>query len=166
MEPKVILRTATDADSAALSRLAMISKAYWGYDADFMQACIPALTITPEFLAHHHVVLAEYQWVGTPKTLGFYALSKDRPEAAIEHCFVDPAWIGKGIGTLLWRDMKCYALSEAITGLTVTADPNAAGFYRRMGMTDAGTEPSDIFGPQRQLPVLKETLTAPNGQKK
>ncbi|WP_282605010.1 GNAT family N-acetyltransferase [Pelagibius sp. Alg239-R121] len=166
---QITLRPATDADCAALSRLAITSKAHWGYDDTFLKACEESLTVTPALLAEHRVILAQSGAAaqckadavsdeGAGEPLGYYALSQDRNEAEVAHCFVSPAAIGKGIGGRLWKDLEAFALSQGATQLTVLSDPNAAGFYRRMGMEDAGTEPSDVFGSARPLPVLKKRL--------
>ena len=162
MSRTVTLRPANNEDCPALTRLALTSKAHWGYDEAFMQACVPALTITPELLDAHHVVVAESPQEEKTKQgtelLGFYALSKARPEAEVECCFVDPLAIGSGIGGLLWRDMESFARAEGVTGLTLASDPNAVGFYRHMGMKDVGFVPSDVFGPDRPLPVFRKSL--------
>ena len=169
MSQDVTLRPATTDDCPALTRLALASKAYWGYDEAFMQACVPALTITPALLAGHHVMIAEGALAEgemadrpnpSPDALGFYALSRDHPEAEVECCFVDPAAIGSGIGGLLWRDMEAFARTEGVASLVLAADPNAVGFYRHMGMEEAGFEPSDVFGPERPLPRLRKVLAA------
>lgn len=127
-----------------------------------MKACVPALTITPALLAHHHVVLAETALSAEPDAtaapVGFYALSQDRPEARVECCFVDPATIGSGVGRLLWRDLEAFARANGVTSLILAADPNAVGFYRHTGMEEAGFEPSDVFGPERPLAVLRKIL--------
>ncbi len=162
MAPNVTLRVATPSDCDALTRLALASKAHWGYDEAFMQACVPALTITSALFARHHVVVAEAtQTTGfdaTPEPLGFYALSQTRPEAEVECCFVDPTVIGGGVGGLLWRDLEAFARANGVVSLTLAADPNASGFYRHMGMNEAGSAPSDVFGPDRPLPVFKKLL--------
>lgn len=162
MSLQATLRHATTDDCTALTRLALASKAHWGYDEDFMQACVPALTITADLLAAHHIVIAESlpheESTTRPTPLGFYALSKARPEAQVECCFVDPAAIGSGVGGLLWRDLEAFARAHGVTRLTLAADPNAVGFYRHMGMEEAGFEPSEVFGPERPLPVLKKAL--------
>ncbi|TQV79945.1 GNAT family N-acetyltransferase [Denitrobaculum tricleocarpae] len=162
MPRNITLRLAKTEDCPALSRLALSSKAHWGYDDAFIKACVPALTVTPDLLAAHHVVIAERASDDgsdkEPPPLGFYALSKARPEAEVECCFVDPAAIGSGVGGVLWRDMEAFARNEGVTGLSLVADPNAVGFYRHMGMEEAGFTPSNVFGPDRPLPVLKKTL--------
>ncbi len=164
MPQDVILRPATIEDCPALTRLALASKAHWGYDEAFMQACVSTLTVTPALLAGHHVTVAEgvlrEQPNPVPAPLGFYALSQDRPEAGVESCFVAPAAIRSGIGGLLWRDLEAFARTEAIASLVLAADPNAVGFYRQMGMEDAGFEPSNVFGPERPLPRLRKVLPA------
>lgn len=174
MSEPIFLRPAIPADCNALTTLALVSKAHWGYDAAFMRACEASLTITPEFIIQHHVVVAQRQ-VPTSRNdmpegntithdfkalaiVGFYALSREQPEAEVEQCFVAPDAIGLGIGKRLWQDLESAAVTQGATALTVLSDPNAAGFYRRMGMTDVGSAPSDVFGSERPLPVLKKTL--------
>ena len=44
------IRLARPDEADHLTALATRSKAYWGYDASFMEACVPALTISPERL--------------------------------------------------------------------------------------------------------------------
>ena len=45
------IRRARADDAVRLTGLALRSKAHWGYDAAFMEACIPALTISSERIA-------------------------------------------------------------------------------------------------------------------
>lgn len=162
MPSDLTLRLAAASDCSALTRLALASKAHWGYDEAFMRACVPALTVTSALLANHHVVLAEAAEMtgsdATPDPLGFYALSQTRPEAEVECCFVDPTAIGSGVGGLLWRNLEAFARANGVVSLTLAADPNAAGFYRHMGMNEAGSAPSDVFGPDRSLPIFKKLL--------
>ena len=47
----VQIRRAQPNEAAQLGALAMRSKALWGYDAAFMEACRAPLTVTPERIA-------------------------------------------------------------------------------------------------------------------
>ena len=53
------IRPAQPADAAVLTRLALTSKAVWGYDASFMAACRAELTITPQGISRHPTHLIE-----------------------------------------------------------------------------------------------------------
>lgn len=54
-----IIRPASRAEASLLSQLAFESKAYWGYDADFMVACREELTVTEEELDREPSYVAE-----------------------------------------------------------------------------------------------------------
>lgn len=44
------VRSATEDECEALSRLAIRSKSHWGYDDAFLEACRAELTVVPEDL--------------------------------------------------------------------------------------------------------------------
>src|SRR3546814_13195014 len=73
------LRLAKSSECGSLSALALRSKAYWGYDSAFLQACRDELTVSPKAAAAGRVVVLIEQ--ETP--LGFYALDAgDRRDEA------------------------------------------------------------------------------------
>jgi len=143
-----MIRDATPDDAEALSALALRSKAHWGYDDAFMAACVDELTVTPAKLGDWTVRL--YEDGGT--TAGFYALSSESGSAIAELFFVDPPAIGTGVGRALWADMVDKAAMDSVT-LRIESDPQAEGFYARMGAVRTGTCESASI-PGRRLPVL------------
>jgi len=150
-----ILRLATAAECGGLSALALRSKAYWGYDPVFLQACRGMLTVDPRTAAAGRVVVL----TEADTTLGFYALSpgERRDEAEISLLFVEPAVIGHGIGRALWDHAVAKARGEGLKRLKVLSDPFALGFYRAVGATLSGKIRSPVRGPdgsERCLPVL------------
>jgi ribosomal protein S18 acetylase RimI-like enzyme len=58
---------------------------------------------------------------------------------------------------LLFDEMVAFARSRGVQRLTLTADPNAVGFYERYGMRVVGREPS-TYVPGRTLPVMAMDL--------
>ena len=84
--------------------------------------------------------------------VGFYALSGAAPVMELEHCWVQPAFIGRGVGARLLNHAAatCHALRARTLG--IASDPFAEGFYRRMGARPVGTVPSTPRG--RTLPRL------------
>lgn len=143
-----MIRDAAPADTAALTELALRSKAHWGYDDAFMAACRDELTVTAATLDAWTVRLAERD----DAAVGFYALSSKDGEACVEMFFVDPPAIGTGVGKALWPDMVAHAVRDAVT-MRIESDPDAEGFYLRMGATRTGTAPSGSI-PGRELPLL------------
>jgi GNAT superfamily N-acetyltransferase len=54
-------------------------------------------------------------------------------EVELEHLWVSPEHIGTGIGRALFDHAVRRAAALGATTLSIEADPNAEGFYRRMG---------------------------------
>ena len=53
------IRPASAGEAAALSALALRSKAHWGYDAAFLDACRAELTLRDDELASRRTLVAE-----------------------------------------------------------------------------------------------------------
>jgi GNAT superfamily N-acetyltransferase len=139
----VEIRDATVDDCEALSALAFASKAHWGYDDAFMEACRDEVTIRPVDLERARLRVA----VAT-EILGFHGIEGDE----LEWLFVAPAATGRGIGAALFADALDIARRAGIKTLRIDADPNASGFYERMGARRIGETPSASI-PGRVLPV-------------
>ncbi len=153
----VTLRPAVPGDADALSRLALRSKGHWGYDEEFLAACGVELTLRPEQCDGVHTVVAERG----DALLGFYRLAGEAPVAELADLFVDPTVIGRGIGATLLADAVDRARALGVSRLVIDADPNAAGFYVRMGARRVGSvASSSIFG--RELPRF-ELVVDPAG---
>lgn len=151
------IRPARPDEAAALTALAIRSKAHWGYDATFMALAAPHLAIPPDLLAAGRV------WVshdGDPRPLGVMALSLPDATGLIDlaHLFVDPPAMGQGHGTVLLQHARLTARAEGAHRLRVLSDPHAAAFYQSQGAVQIGTAPSDAI-PDRRLPLLEWRLS-------
>ena len=51
----------------------------------------------------------------------------------LEDLWIDPDWIAKGIGAALFRHTAAHAQELGARRLEWEAEPNAIGFYERMG---------------------------------
>ena len=130
-------------DCEALSALAFASKAHWGYDDAFMEACRKELTIRPVDLERARLRVAVASTI-----VGFHGVEGDE----LEWMFVAPDATGRGIGAALFADALDIARSAGVETLRIGSDPNAAGFYERMGAQRIGETPSASI-PGRVLPV-------------
>jgi len=151
--PRPRIRRARPADAAVLSRLAYDSKASWGYDDAFMEACRAELTISAADLeAHNAFVVACGE-----SLLGFYLLKMDGPCAEVWDFFMAAEAMGSGLGGRLWRHLEATARRCGAACIGVDSDPNAEGFYRKMGLRRCGEAPS-LSIPGRMLPRLEKEL--------
>jgi GNAT superfamily N-acetyltransferase len=143
------LRSACDADLPALSDLCFRSKAVWGYDAAFMEACRAELTLTPNDLTQSCVQVAE----SGGRVVGVVQVAVTGSEASLEKLFVSPDALRSGAGRRLFTWAAEMARQRGARTLTIESDPGAADFYRRMGARDAGRALSGSI-PGRWLPRL------------
>ena len=80
-----LIRLARPTEGEILSALALRSKAYWGYDAAFMAACVNELTISAERIQQNQTYVLEEKG----RILGFYMLeSSTDKEIELEYLFV------------------------------------------------------------------------------
>jgi GNAT superfamily N-acetyltransferase len=150
----MIIRKASPEEAEALTELAMRSKAHWGYDGAFMAACRPVLTITAAYIKENPVFAAEEQAV----LAGFCSLVVHGTNAELDNLFIEPAFIGKGCGRLLWDRSVLYCKENGLSEMTIDADPFAEGFYLKMGAARVGESTSTVQ-PGRLLPRLKMAIS-------
>ena len=64
----------------------------------------------------------------------------------LEHIFIRPEFIRKGIGTQLIRDVQKTCKELGIKRIYIFSDPNAKGFYEKIGADYIKESPSSIEG--------------------
>lgn len=155
MPPPLILARPKLADLGHINDLILRSKANWGYDAAFMDACVQELEITPELLGRHMFMTA----IILDKTIGIVEVAVDGSEGHLEKLFIDPDAMRCGAGRWLFDWAKKVAMEKGARHLLIEADPDAEGFYIAMGAKRIGSVASgSIAG--RTLPLLEYKLTS------
>ena len=150
--PAVIkIRRANPDEAASLTNIALAAKRHWGYPEHWIKYWEADLTISREFIEQNEVYVADMDG----ETRGFYALCLHDNQAELEHMWVLPEYIGSGFGKELFLDAMDRAGKLRVKEVGITADPNAAGFYERMGARRVGELQSEIDGEPRKLPRLK-----------
>lgn len=127
----------------------MRSKAHWGYDAAFIEACRDELTLTTHDLGAFDMQVA----ADGAALLGVAAVGVTGAGADLELLFIDPPAMGRGIGRALFVWACDKARTRGARRLRIEADPGARPVYERMGATVTGHAPSGSV-PGRRLPVL------------
>jgi len=148
-----MIRSASPEDAQTLTTIALDAKRHWGYPENWIKHWESDLMISSDFIRDNHVYVAE----DNGEIRGFYALCVAGDKAELEHMWVTPAVIGTGIGKELFLDAMERAAALDVRDVELSADPNAAGFYTRMGATQIGEVDSPIDGTERKLPRLKIT---------
>jgi GNAT superfamily N-acetyltransferase len=138
---------------SALSDLCFRSKAVWGYDKEFMDACRDELSFQPSDLQLTRIAVAEHEG----KPIGVVQLRVAGDEADLLKLFVEPGALRSGTGKALLAWATDAAKKSGAAKLTIEADPDAAPFYRRLGAYDVGQAPSGSV-PGRMLPKLAINL--------
>lgn len=144
------IRTARPEEAEALTQLALRSKRSWGYDDAFMSAINDDMIVSREYLERDHAIVAEQDG----RVIAYAILRVDVNGALLRDLFVDPPYMGAGIGSLLFDEMLAYAREAGAKRLSLVADPNAVSFYERYGMREVAREPS-AYVPGRTLPVME-----------
>lgn len=134
-----------------MTQIALDAKRYWGYPEHWIQHWQANLTISSDFIINNQVYVAEREG----ETIGFYALVAKDQRAELEHMWVAPEHIGTGVGKELFIHAMQTAAGDNISTVEISADPNAQGFYQRMGARRIGEVSSEIDGQTRVLPRLK-----------
>jgi len=146
-----MIKKAQSQDAETLTQIALDAKRHWGYPESWIKHWESDLTISADFITQHHVYVAEDEG----QIRGFYALCESGDKAELEHMWVRPAFIGTGIGKELFLDAMERASKLNVSEVELSADPNAAGFYERLGAKKIGEVESEVERHSRTLPRMK-----------
>lgn len=148
-----MIRRAVSGDAAGLTAVAHAAKRHWGYPESWIALWERELTVSAELIERYPVHAAVERNV----VAGFYALTFAGADCELEHFWVAPARMGAGVGRALFEHAveRCRAIGAR--RLWISADPNAEGFYRRLGARRVGEVPSTPAG--RTLPRLERLTT-------
>ena len=116
--------------------------AYWPHDAAYLAEANRLLSLNAQDLVRDEAWVVER--AGIP--VGYYRLTLHGDVAEIEELFLEPEWIGHGIGRRLFEHAVGSARRRGCARLEWETDADAAGFYRAMGGREIGTGPSGIEG--------------------
>jgi len=148
---KMNIRSAQEHEAEALSALAIEAKAYWGYPADTIESWRQDLSVSSDTITSRPTFVAA---IGD-EIAGFYSLVPSNHSWKLDHLWVLPQFMDRGIGRALLAHALETALRGGASSVTVDADPNAESFYLACGAERCGEVPAPIPGqPERVRPQL------------
>jgi len=151
----MIFRTAISEDATKLTKLTLESKKYWEYPKEWMSMWVDELTINPEYIQRNMVTVVEENL----ELLGYVSIVEESSSHIVElqgiklvggffldNLFIHPSYIRKGIGEKLIAIAFDWCKGKSLEQLYVISDPNAKGFYEKMGAICIGELPSRVEG--------------------
>jgi len=147
------IRRAQPEEAQLLTDIFWRSKAYWGYDAAFMQRIMGNMCIKQEQIVNEWVYVIED---AAGQVAGFYQLCRADHGLHLEDLFIEPEAIGKGYGRQLFDHAVELARELGYNRFTLESDPNAENFYLKMGCVRTGQHESLI--PGRYIPHMEYHL--------
>ncbi|MDP9003806.1 MAG: GNAT family N-acetyltransferase [Verrucomicrobiota bacterium] len=141
---------ATPEDADVLTAIAFAAKRSWGYPEHWIQSWRDILTMRPEFIAAN----VTYSAIEDGRPVGFYLLTTEADGLHLDHLWILSHAMGRGIGRVLFEHAVGQARGLGFRDIKIEADPNAEGFYQRMGARRVGENGTAIEGKPRELPLL------------
>jgi GNAT superfamily N-acetyltransferase len=136
--------------AANLTEIAFAAKRHWGYPENWIKSWCDLLTIQPEFIGRHETHSA----ILDGRIVGFYALGRKDRQMDLVYLWVLPDSMGQGIGRSLFQHAVECLRESGSRELKIESDPNAEGFYQRLGAKRVGISAKELKGQRRQLPIL------------
>jgi len=150
---ELFIRQARADEHKILTVISFAAKRYWDYPEEYFAIWKDELTITEKYI-DDNVVFAAQSGEGIAAYYSIVQVEEDffagetlvEKGFWLEHMFVLPELIGKGIGKAMYRHALNFCRSSNIEQLRIFADPNAKGFYEKMGAKYEKERPSGIEG--------------------
>jgi GNAT superfamily N-acetyltransferase len=142
-----------------LAAIAFAAKGFWGYAPEQLERWREDLSPTPESLRSEPTFVAEIDG----ELAGFYQLRTGEPQTALEHLWVHPGFMRRGVGRALLAHAVALAAGRGISELSIDSEPHAEPFYLAHGAVRVGLRSAPIEGhPERALPQLLLSTSPPD----
>jgi GNAT superfamily N-acetyltransferase len=132
-------------DTERLRDIAYAAKAHWGYDRELVRAWADTLEFPPD----EHVIVEDGGWA---------AIVVRGDVCWLDDLWVEPAAMGRGLGRRLFERAAAIGREHGCATMEWEAEPNALGFYERMGASYVRDSEPTEWG--RVLPVLAVGLSS------
>jgi GNAT superfamily N-acetyltransferase len=150
-ELRLRIRAGRRSEATRLREILAGAKGHWGYEPERLRHWVEAYDLD-ELFRTHEVLVAE----ASGDVLGWASLMPPVERVAVlDDLWVEPAWIGQGVGSRLFTVARDRASALGAARMEWEAEPNAIGFYERMGgyrIRDGTSE----WG--RRLPIMAVTV--------
>ena len=150
----ISIRRVNPSEADALSQIALSAKMHWGYPEHWMELWMTELTFDAKYFEANESWAADVD--GRP--VAFYTLLDKDAVAWQENLWVMPEYMSRGIGRMLFHHSVNLARRRGYKIFQLEADPNAAGFYEKMGMHKVAERKYKLDDQFRNLPLMEMKL--------
>ena len=154
---EIVIEKPKPEDAEELTKVSIASKKHWGYPDRWFDLWKDELLITPESIRSREFYVGRN---GKEVVFIYSVRHISEKKYELEDCWVAPQYIGKGYGRVLFRHLESTLKSSDCRKLVIVSDPNAEGFYLRMGAIRVGEKASKLKG--RVLPILEYEIKPNN----
>jgi GNAT superfamily N-acetyltransferase len=144
---RVVIRSPRPDEGERLREIAIASKQYWGYAREEVVRWASQGDFSPAGLLAKDFFVAD----ADGRAIAFSSLVPGEP-AVLDDLWVEPEWIGKGVGRRLFAAVADRAAELGASRLEWEAEPHAVGFYARLGACHLRDSGPSVWG--RILPVM------------
>ena len=146
--PKSACAVARADEGERLREIARASKGYWGDAPERVAEWVAGLDLSPAGLRKKEFYVAEVAGC----VIGWSALIPRGEVCWFDDLWIDPAWIGKGVGTRMFRHAVGRARQVGASRIELEAERHAVGFYEKMGAHKVRDSEPGVWG--RVSPVV------------
>jgi GNAT superfamily N-acetyltransferase len=148
---QILILPVSPDDAGLLAEICVAAKGYWGYSQEWMTKWSELLRVTPEYI-HDNLV---FKALVEGEAAGWYALAGTGDVMVLDHLWVRPEHIRQGIGRALFYHALQTAANLDAKKLEIESDPNARGFYEKLGAKFVRYVHSSM---ERELPYLEISI--------
>jgi GNAT superfamily N-acetyltransferase len=142
------IRPARPDEGERLREISIASKSHWGYEDSQVRDWAAQGDFSPEAMAAKVILVAE----AGGRAVGFATLIAEGDLCVLDDLWLEPDWIGQGLGSKLFEACAARARQLGARRLEWEAEPNAVGFYEKMGGRYVRDSDQTPFG--RVIPVM------------
>ena len=132
---KIEYRDAGADDFELLKSICIQGKGYWGHSEEWLGELATFFEVNWDYVARGWIRLICLKG----RVIGFYGFELDgEGKPKLDHLWLLPEFIGKGIGRIVWSEVLEHARRDGFDSFILDSDPDAAGFYLKMGAVKIG----------------------------
>ena len=150
---EIVVRKALVGEAAVLRSICLQSKRSWGYSDEFMTRFSEQTIMDANSISTDYVVVA----CQGETIIGWLRMLTNRAPMILDDLWVLPTVFGKGVGRLLFNEAVSVAKERGQSEFELDSDPNAQGFYERMGCIKVGETFSSMG---RYVPRMRYTVAS------
>jgi|WetSurMetagenome_2_1015567.scaffolds.fasta_scaffold466785_2 ribosomal protein S18 acetylase RimI-like enzyme len=145
------IRRVLPSDAGLLTQIALSAKRHWGYPEHWIELWRPQLTFDAQYFEGNESWAA----IVAGQPVAFYTLLDQEGVAWLENLWVAPEYMGLGAGRALFHHALRLSRLRGFNLFQLEADPNAVGFYEKMGMHKIAERKYELDGRPRILPIME-----------